>query len=594
MIDNPNGVRLHGNWSSSDDTVSIDGSRSEKSSESSNASEVEPIQFELREASDGGHGEIVVKDSQFMYIPGPNEVAYSMPNGSIIIYREMTSHSNVEDQSISDDETVINGPNYDSDMPDLQSNSDSSSDDEAVQKVTKSRLESDDDLPSLMSNSDSESDSDDNENEVMQVRPSKIRNFSNSNPLPSVVVSNPLPSSKDKKKKKKKRNKKKKKKKKKVVYTSREQDRGNGSDDDEEGYADAKEDKHSLSEGSRNDLFPSDVSNSDNESDGDVGSIQGSLEDELTNMRLNPSQASERHDRSLEILRGSETYDPNRRTLSDLIQAGLRRERNDPRSIEEVVQEVIADRLHGLQESKSNPSEVTVAQQLELEGDPYEEAARALRMTGLDRDDDEGEDEPPIAAGSSSSSESGGNTRNRKSKRGRFGFYDIDGISKFMDEDGLLSTLVPSGNLPELFAYEDSSYPGGTPRATCTIGNGEPIFWKGPKDETTTPIDDEDISVESYEDLPDYYFDGENVYKCNWSETNSTEECESQSSKLKPCYMTKVNDGDSNDHFTYCLDSMANVNVFRNRDLLTNVREGKRPMNIDGVGGKSVTIRMIG
>jgi hypothetical protein len=292
-----------------------------------------------------------------------------------------------------------------------------------------------------------------------------------------------LPSSKDKKKKKKKRNKKKRKKKKKGVYTSREQDRGNGSDDDEDGYADAKENRHSLSEGSRNDLFPSDVSNSGSESDGDAGSIQGSLEDELTNMRLNPTQASERLDRNLEILRGN---DPNRRTLGDLIQAGLRRERNDPRSIDEVVQEVIADRLHGLQETKVQSNETVAVHQSELEGDPYEDAARALRMAGLDRDDDEGEDEPPIVTGSSSSSESGGNTRNRKSKRGRFGFYDIDGMSKFIDEDGLLTTLVPSNNLPELFAYEDSSYPGGTPRATCTIGDGGKNLKTKPLFQSTT------------------------------------------------------------------------------------------------------------
>ena len=51
---------------------------------------------------------------------------------------------------------------------------------------------------------------------------------------------------------------------------------------------------------------------------------------------------------------------------------------------------------------------------------------------------------------------------------------------------------------------------------------------------------------------------------------------------------------ESNDHYNYCVDTMANVNVYRNKDLIINVRSSGRPMRIDGVGGKTVNMNQIG
>lgn len=46
--------------------------------------------------------------------------------------------------------------------------------------------------------------------------------------------------------------------------------------------------------------------------------------------------------------------------------------------------------------------------------------------------------------------------------------------------------------------------------------------------------------------------------------------------------------------FKYCLDGMANINVFTNPNLLLNIRTSAKPMSIDGIGGKRVLIDQVG
>ena len=49
-----------------------------------------------------------------------------------------------------------------------------------------------------------------------------------------------------------------------------------------------------------------------------------------------------------------------------------------------------------------------------------------------------------------------------------------------------------------------------------------------------------------------------------------------------------------NNHTFYCLDSMANVSVFRNPDLLTDIRQSDKPLSIDGVGAKLTKVSQVG
>jgi len=49
-----------------------------------------------------------------------------------------------------------------------------------------------------------------------------------------------------------------------------------------------------------------------------------------------------------------------------------------------------------------------------------------------------------------------------------------------------------------------------------------------------------------------------------------------------------------NNHTFYCLDSMANVSVFRNPELLTDIRSSDKPLSIDGVGAKLTKVDQVG
>ena len=49
-----------------------------------------------------------------------------------------------------------------------------------------------------------------------------------------------------------------------------------------------------------------------------------------------------------------------------------------------------------------------------------------------------------------------------------------------------------------------------------------------------------------------------------------------------------------NNHTHYCLDSMANVSVFRNPDLISSVGTSTRPLSIDGVGSKMTNVDQVG
>jgi hypothetical protein len=49
-----------------------------------------------------------------------------------------------------------------------------------------------------------------------------------------------------------------------------------------------------------------------------------------------------------------------------------------------------------------------------------------------------------------------------------------------------------------------------------------------------------------------------------------------------------------NNHTFYCLDSMANVSVFRNPDLISDIRQSDKPLSIDGVGAKLTKVNQVG
>jgi hypothetical protein len=62
--------------------------------------------------------------------------------------------------------------------------------------------------------------------------------------------------------------------------------------------------------------------------------------------------------------------------------------------------------------------------------------------------------------------------------------------------------------------------------------------------------------------------------------------------------MAKHNDQSSSpvfdNHTYYCLDSMANVSVFRNSDLLTDIHKSIRALSIEGVGSKMTKVDQVG
>ena len=324
---------------------------------------------------------------------------------------------------------------------------------------------------------------------------------------------------------------------KRFVFSSagRRENKGDSSDE-EDGYQDANEffPRGDLPEGEHKDLWPSDVS----------GTESGNSTDSDT--RRARARAYEDSKEERERKRKTTT----RITISDLVTAGITYSRNNPEhNISDLIDEARARRLGGYPESVSPPSSPPP-----VEPSPYEEVTEMLRnsirLGGAEDDDEGGNDDPPVPSGTGSvSSESTGPRSRTRSKRGRLGFYGKDEDSKFVDEYGLLSLVQEAVQLGSELGEERSSSP----------------------------------VAESSES------EGECAEECNSEEWSSD-----RSRQFGKCYTSKIKSDNSNDHFNYCLDSMANVNVFRNRDLLTNIRESKRTMHIDGVGGKSVSIKLIG
>ena len=88
----------------------------------------------------------------------------------------------------------------------------------------------------------------------------------------------------------------------------------------------------------------------------------------------------------------------------------------------------------------------------------------------------------------------------------------------------------------------------------------------------------------------------------NWipddKESDESEECDSNHS----CYMAKMEKSMSkvlkgenpNEALNYCLDNMANISVFRNKDLLEKIVTTNQVMQVTGVGSKVTHIDKIG
>jgi hypothetical protein len=170
---------------------------------------------------------------------------------------------------------------------------------------------------------------------------------------------------------------------------------------------------------------------------------------------------------------------------------------------------------------------------------------------------------PPINYDSSSSSD-GGRKRGR-GKIGRFGFTKSDGELQFADEDGLLSYFNLRSNVMDTYEFPDLLYDGET----------------------------DEIFKVSFEEVIDNY---------DWipedRDSDKTEECDSNHS----CYMAKMEKSISkvmkgenpNEALNYCLDNMANISVFRNKDLLEKIETTDEVMQVTGVGSKVTNIDKTG
>jgi hypothetical protein len=131
-----------------------------------------------------------------------------------------------------------------------------------------------------------------------------------------------------------------------------------------------------------------------------------------------------------------------------------------------------------------------------------------------------------------------------KSKRSRFGFIDIGGEEEFVDEDLILTTLDLDRKYREIQEYLDVK--------GLTFSNSEEC---------------QDIKNEFN---PSCYM------------------AKLQRSILKSGRLDKVEES-----LKYCIDGMANGNVIKNPNVLQNIRDSSKSMNIKGVGGKTITINQI-
>jgi hypothetical protein len=164
---------------------------------------------------------------------------------------------------------------------------------------------------------------------------------------------------------------------------------------------------------------------------------------------------------------------------------------------------------------------------------------------------------PPVSDGSSPGINPGEtHSGDEVSKKPRFGFVEVDGKLGYFDDDWVIPRAIIAKE------WDDVQ-----------------------EDIRKLSIEEDWVDVEGLSDSgsegSDYYRDADFWSGCHMA-------------KMKKHLRLEEKRQEISEAIRYCLDGMANVNVIRNPNVLYNIRDSGKVMRIVGIGGKQIEISKVG